>query len=76
MNHVEIINDVFVQTTERTKIHFQKVVYCTDDYEEDGFRFIWSRDGRLLPHKGQARIPNERILYSLLEKAMADGWFK
>ena len=75
VNHVEVHNDVFVDKGNENRIHFQEVTYHIDSYEEKGFRFIWSRNWRKLPHKGQARIPDSETLFELLNKAKKEGWF-
>ncbi len=58
---------------------FQKVTYTYDDPQrqsEDGFRFMWkSPEGRLKTDRGQARIPTEADLFTLLRLAADDGWF-
>ncbi len=56
---------------------FHWAEYNYDDGEsEKGFRFMW-RDskGNLLAHMGQARIPNPTMLFELIHKAAAEGWF-
>ena len=54
---------------------FQKCRYVYDNGEwEAGYRFIWRRDGRLLPHRGQARIPSIQNLEQLVAQAKRAGW--
>ena len=64
------------------KIHFQKCKWnhffedSTDNYSEDGFRFIWENpQGRLMPYRGQTRIPDKFTMQYLQMLATEDGWF-
>jgi hypothetical protein len=42
---------------------------------ERGYRFIWvDPDGRLLPQRGQARLPSLKMAAELMAKATAEGW--
>jgi hypothetical protein len=41
-----------------------------------GYRFIWRDDqGRLQPDRGQAIIPTAALMFELIQKATAEGWF-
>lgn len=75
-NRVQVINEVSREWEEdKVALRFQ---WCQYVYEngtsEHGYRFIWSRDGRLLPSRGQARIPSIRILEQLVAQAKREGW--
>jgi hypothetical protein len=50
--------------------------YIYDDGElEYGFRFIWRRpDGSLQAARGQARIPDLKIVEELVNRARVQGW--
>lgn len=49
--------------------------YLHDNGDLDyGYRFIWSRAGKLSAARGQARIPSLTIANELIEKAVEEGW--
>lgn len=50
--------------------------YVYDDGTmEMGFRFIWRRpDGSLQAARGQARLPDLKMIETLMEKARQQGW--
>jgi hypothetical protein len=53
---------------------FQRCTYLYDNgTKDDGLRFIYRREGRLIAHRGQARIPSKQILLSLIDKAEKAG---
>lgn len=39
-----------------------------------GYRFIWLRDGKLQPTRGQARLPSIRLIKELIRQAESAGW--
>lgn len=69
----EVSND----TKNEWRLCFQYGTYYYDDGDfNKGFRFIWRKpNGNLQPARGQARIPNEKELFYLIEKAAKEGWF-
>lgn len=78
MAYVDIVAEVPQRNSEEKgwTLHFQKVVYHYDDGSapEEGFRFIWRRpNGMLQAARGQARIPNEKDLYELIDLAIDGG---
>jgi len=74
---VKIHNGVKLLDKSGKYLCFQRVTYHSNEKpSRKGFRFIWERNGKLLPSRGQARIPNARMLKSLLQKAKSEGWFK
>jgi hypothetical protein len=58
-------------------LYLQWGTYHYDDGDcETGYRFIWRRpEGYLQPARGQARIPSAAVMFELIERAMAAGWF-
>ncbi|WP_010424300.1 hypothetical protein [Anaerophaga thermohalophila] len=74
---VEILNEVSTEKKEDWNLCFQNCIYQYDNgIKQSGFRFIWRRpNGKLQPARGQARIPDKKLLFSLLEKAKEQGWF-
>ena len=60
-------------------LYFQKCEwqYSNGIPSEYGFRFMW-RDqcGKLIPHRGQARIPSKQDIDRLLNFAVQAGWYK
>ena len=74
MSRVQIVKEVRLEESEST-LCFQWCRYIYDDGELDyGYRFIWRRDGKLMPHRGQARIPSMRALEHLIAQAKRAGW--
>ena len=74
MPHVQIVEETRLEESEST-LCFQFCRYIYENGElEEGYRFIWRRDGRLLPHRGQARIPSMRDLEKLVAQAKRAGW--
>ncbi len=57
---------------------FQRVTYHYDDGNaSDGYRFIYrTAAGNLKPQRGQAMIPNAKLLFKLTDAAKAAGWLK
>ena len=56
---------------------FQLCSYIYDDGSEteEGFRFIWKDpQGKMLPQRGQARIPSLDDLRKLVDQAIKEGW--
>ena len=77
MAHVEPHNSVELQMEDGWDLLFQYCTYHYNDGEsETGYRFIWQKDGKLRPQRGQARIPDAATLQKLLELAKKDGWYK
>ena len=76
-NQVVVLNDVSVQPYPQfpgSKLHFQFCRYVIETSVEYGYRFMWSRDGKLLPLRGGARIPSVSVLNALVQRAIAEGW--
>lgn len=57
-----------------SELCFQRAVYAYDKDPEMGYRFIWRNDGKLLAHRGQARIPDKATLLELIDRAEKAGW--
>ncbi len=80
-NRVEVLESVdYLEPDDPNyQLHFQKVIYHLNNdresWKEFGFRFMWSHQGRLCGHRGQARIPDSTVLFKLITQAMLDGWF-
>ena len=76
--HVKRLNEVPENYIEREyRLCFQECTYCyKDGTDEHGYRFIWrDPDNKLLPHRGQARIPDKKTLKELIKAAEKAGWF-
>jgi hypothetical protein len=77
MARAEILHETYDEVDPsgcRVELHYIKL-HHHDRSAEYGYRFMW-RDaaGRLLPHRGQARIPKLALAQRLMAKAMAEGW--
>lgn len=49
--------------------------FCEYPDKEYGYRFIWkNQEGKLMAHRGQARIPDLETIYQLKTKAAKAGW--
>ena len=71
---VQVIKEARLDENKTTLcFHFVQYVY-EDGTNEYGYRFIWRRDGRLLPSRGQARIPSIEALETLVAHAKREGW--
>ena len=55
-------------------LHLQWCRYDLEDGSSYGYRFMWSRGGRLKSLMGGARIPSWDHMQELIEKARAEGW--
>jgi len=77
MANVEKREEVELGNEGEYRLCFQWAEYQYDDgSSECGYRFIWKDpDGNLMPHRGQARIPDAKDLLLLLSKAAEEGWF-
>ena len=79
-SHVVIKNEVpdIIKDSKR-HLYFQKCqwVYNNGHPAEEGFRFIWrDGNGKLLCHRGQARIPSKSDMDNLIILAKQAGWYK
>jgi hypothetical protein len=45
-----------------------------DGSAQHGYRYIWKNRGRLMPQRGQARIPSWDVQKKMHEQAVAEGW--
>ena len=79
-SHVSIKHEVpDIKKDNKRHLHFQE---CVWEYEnghpsENGYRFIWrDGNGRLLSHRGQARIPSKAEMDYLIHLATQAGWYK
>ena len=73
-NRVQVIKETRLEEKETT-LCFQWVLYVYEDgTSEYGYRCIWRRDGKLLPSRGQARIPSIAALEKLVAQAKREGW--
>ena len=76
---VKIVNEVPNMIYDNKRhLYFQKCRWIyADGKEEIGYRFIWrDRNGKLLSHRGQARIPEKANMDNLLTLASQAGWYK
>ncbi len=63
-----------VKGTGLWELCFQKVTYKSDEWSDEGFRFIWRRpNGNLQAARGQARLTLP-LMFELLMKAFKAGW--
>ena len=74
-NRVQVINEARLKDTDPT-VCFQWCQYVYDDgTSEHGYRFIWrNEEGKLMAHRGQARIESMKDLEKLIAKAKKEGW--
>jgi len=80
-NRVEVVNNVQINFDNVVWfLHFQQCIYHLSEgdekWTEEGYRFMWSKDGRLCGHRGQARIPDSKAMYTLITMATIAGWFE
>ena len=75
-NRVQVIKEARREWEEdKVALCFQWCQYVYEDgTSEHGYRFIWRKDERLLPARGQARIPSIQILEQLVAQAKREGW--
>ena len=74
---IEILNEVSkIFINSNYKLCFQECKYFYEDGTDDsGYRFIYrDSDNKLLPHRGQARIPDKNTLEELINAAEKAGW--
>ena len=79
-SRVEIRNEVpNINIDGKRHLHFQECIWKYDSGHpsEKGYRFIW-RDGtgKILCHRGQARIPSKLDMDNLIILAKQAGWYK
>jgi hypothetical protein len=72
-NSVTVLEDVS-EAYGDSLLHFQWCRYNLERKVEYGYRFMWSKNGKLRPLRGGARIPAWATLQALLAKAVAAGW--
>ena len=62
--------------TDGWQLAFQWCRYVNQDdgSRSHGYRFIWIRDGKLQPSRGQARLPSLEVIKKLVERAESEGW--
>ena len=71
---VKVLNEARLENSEST-LCFQWCEYRHDNGTiERGYRFIWRKDGKQLPHRGQARIPSIAAAEALIARARYEGW--
>ena len=74
-NRVRVIREARWEKNEIEHLCFQWCQYLYEDGgSEDGYRFIWRRNEKMLPSRGQARIPSGEILKQLIAQAKREGW--
>lgn len=71
---VIVLNEVETQEKDGWKLCFQYCLWHMPGGTENGYRFIWRKEGRLKPQRGQARIPSLKIATDLMQKAKDEGW--
>ena len=80
--HIDIIDEIRAsQILHNHKANswdlcFQKVLYVeSESNQTPGYRFIYrDKDNKLLPQRGQARIPDLKIANAMLAAAEARSW--
>ena len=72
-NSVTVLEDA-TATYGDSQLHYQWCRYNIGREIEYGYRFMWSRDGKLLPLRGGARIPSRAAQDRLVAMADAAGW--
>lgn len=76
---IEILNQVPQILMPNTwNLCFQESIYHYDNgTSQHGYRFIWRRPNNTLQAaRGQARLPDQKTIDSLLNSAKALGWYK
>lgn len=75
-SRVQVVQETSYQFPRGGKLCFQWCRYLHPDGSmEEGYRFIWkTEDGKLLAHRGQARIPSVEVALMLIKKAQNEGW--
>jgi hypothetical protein len=78
MAHTKVHNETRDRRAGEWQLCFQQCTYYQDDGRIfKGYRFIWrDPEERMKPQRGQARIPNAKILRRLIAKAEDEGWLK
>lgn len=72
---VKILNNIEKDMGGDWKLCFQYCRYEFNDYEQEGYRFIWKTpENHLQPARGQARIPSIADALWLISEAMRLGW--
>lgn len=76
---VEVVHSVSINKGTHGGLHhelcFQQCIYhFSVGGPEEGYRFIWKRNGKLLGHRGQARIPEIWDILQLLSLAVKAEW--
>lgn len=67
--------EVKMKTSDRWELAFQWGWYVDQiNGSRAGYRFIWLRDGKLQPTRGQARLPSIRLIKALIRQAKDAGW--
>ena len=76
MARVQVVNCTDLGDRSETHIEIQWCRYLYDDGTmQHGYRFIWvDETGRLLPQRGQARLPSLKMAAELMKKAKTEGW--
>lgn len=73
---IQVVNEAQYSFENGWKLCLQHCRYVYNDGNlEEGYRFIW-RDptGKLVAHRGQARIPSLDIALKLINEAIRAGW--
>ncbi|GAA4770601.1 hypothetical protein GCM10023219_16570 [Stakelama sediminis] len=73
---VQVLKEVGLHRSSKDSIWLQWCDYSENtDNSETGYRFIWKDpEGKMQPHRGQARIPNLYLADALISKARLQGW--
>jgi len=76
MARVQVIKRVSTDDIGENNLELQWCRYLYDDGTmEYGYRYIWvSVQGKLLPQRGQARLPSLAVAKLLMKKAEAADW--
>jgi len=71
---IVVLNEVETEEWNGWKLCFQYGIWDGPDNQHKGYRFIWRKDGKLKPQRGQARLPSIHQARELMDKAKAAGW--
>jgi hypothetical protein len=74
---VQVLNNTEMDEGGEYKLCFQwcRYIYGDNTTPDYGYRFIWKTpQGKLLAHRGQARIKSIAKLNQLVDTAIKEGW--
>lgn len=73
---VKVIHEVSKVYSSGVRLCYQFCKYIHDNGQvEDGYRWMYrNQQGKLLAHRGQARLLNMQVQLELIGKSIAEGW--